>query len=74
MRRFYVDGKLGAYYHALHVLLLLGFMALARIKTVESLRGKAPEEFGKLMGLDRIQEVRCLRKKMDQLTLSNLHN
>ncbi len=61
-------GKLGGYYHALHVLLLLGFMALARIKTVESLRGKAPGEFGKLMGLDRIPEVRCLRKKMDQLS------
>ena len=61
-------GKLGGYYHGLHVLLLLGFMALARIKTSESLRGKAPGEFGKLMGLDRIPEVRCLRKKMDQLS------
>jgi len=61
-------GKLGGYYHALHVLLLLGFMALARIKTIESLRGKAPGELGKLMGLDRIPEVRCLRKKMDQLS------
>jgi len=61
-------GKLGGYYHALHVLLLLAFMALGRIKTVESLRGKAPGEIGKLMGLDRIPEVRCLRKKMDQLS------
>lgn len=61
-------GRLGGYYHGMHVLLLLGFMALARIKTAESLRGKAPGEFGKLMGLDRIPEVRCLRKKMDQLS------
>lgn len=61
-------GKVGGYYHGLHVLLLLGFMALARIKTAESLRGKAPGEFGKLLGLDRIPEVRCLRKKMDQLS------
>jgi transposase len=61
-------GKLGGYYHGLHVLLLLAFMALARIKTAESLRGKAPGEFGKLIGLDRIPEVRCLRKKMDQLS------
>ena len=38
-------GKLGGYYHSLHVLLLLGFMALARIKTAESLRGKSPGEF-----------------------------
>lgn len=61
-------GKLGGYYHGLHVLLLLGFMALARIKTVEKLRGKAQGELGKLMGLDRIPEVRCLRKKMAQLS------
>ena len=61
-------GKLNGYYHALHVLLLLGFMALARIKTVEKLRGKAQGELGKLMGLDRIPEVRCLRKKMAQLS------
>lgn len=61
-------GRLGGYYHGMHVLLLLAFMALARIKTAESLRGKAPGEFGKLMGLDRIPEVRCLRKKMDQLS------
>jgi len=61
-------GRLGGYYHGLHVLLLLGFMTLARIKTAESLRGKAPGEFGKLIGLDRIPEVRCLRKKMDQLS------
>jgi transposase len=61
-------GKLSGYYHAFPVLLLLAFMALARIKTVESLRGKAPGEFGKLLGLDRIPEVRCLRKKMDQLS------
>lgn len=43
-------------------------MALTRIKTVESLRGKAPGELGKLMGLDRIPEVRCLRRKMDELS------
>ncbi len=60
--------KIGGYYHGLHVLLLLGFMALTRIKTVESLRGKAPGELGKLMGLDRIPEVRCLRRKMDELS------
>lgn len=61
-------GKLSGYYHALHVLLLIAFMSLARIKTVESLRGKAPGEFGKLLGLDRIPEVRCLRKKLDELS------
>lgn len=60
--------KIGGYYHGLHVLLLLGFMALVRIRTVESLRGKSPGEFGKLIGLDRIPEVSCLRRKMDELS------
>ena len=40
-------------------------MMLARIRSVEQLRGYAPGEFGKLIGLDRIPEVRCLRSKMD---------
>jgi hypothetical protein len=61
-------GELQGYYRSLHILLLLGFMALCRIKTVEQLRGEAPGEFGKLIGLDRIPEVRCLRKKLDQLS------
>ncbi len=61
-------GRLHGYYSAVQVLLLLAFMALSRIKTVEQLRGKAPGELGKLMGLDRIPEVRCLRAKMKQLS------
>nr|WP_324292548.1 hypothetical protein [uncultured Desulfobacter sp.] len=54
-------GTLKGYYKLYHILLLLAFMALCRIKTVEQIRGYAPGEFGKLMGLDRIPEVRCLR-------------
>jgi hypothetical protein len=61
-------GKLGGYYQKTHILLLLAFMALSRIKTVEKLRGVAQGEMGKLIGLDRIPEVRCLREKMDQLS------
>ena len=61
-------GKVTGYYTVFHVLLLLGFMALCRIKTTEKLRGHAPGEFGKLLGLDRVPEVRCLRQKMDELS------
>lgn len=61
-------GKLKGYYQKAHILLLLAFMALSRIKTVEKLRGVAQGEMGKLIGLDRIPEVRCLREKMDQLS------
>lgn len=61
-------GKVAGYYTIFHVLLLLALMALCRIKTTEKLRGHAPGEFGKLLGLDRIPEVRCLRNKMDELS------
>jgi hypothetical protein len=52
------------FYSLIHIFLLLGFMALARIKTVEQLRFNPPGEFGKLLGLDRIPEVRTLREKI----------
>jgi transposase len=59
---------LSGYYTKLHVILLLAYMALCRIKAVEQLQYETPGELGKLMGLDRIPEVRCLRKKMSQLS------
>ena len=59
---------LSGYYTTLHVMLLLAYMALCRIKAVESLQYEAPGELGKLLGLDRIPEVRCLRKKLSQLS------
>ncbi len=59
---------LSGYYMKLHVILLLAYMALCRIKIVEKLQYEAPGELGKLMGLDRIPEVRCLRKKLAQLS------
>jgi hypothetical protein len=43
-------------------------MALCRIKAVEQLQYETPGELGKLMGLDRIPEVRCLRKKLSELS------
>lgn len=59
---------LSGYYRTLQVILLLTYMALCRIKAVEQLQYDAPGELGKLMGLDRIPEVRCLRKKLSQLS------
>ena len=60
--------SLGGYYTTLQVVTLLASMALCRIKTVEQLQYAAPGELGKLMGLDRVPEVRCLRKKLTQLS------
>ena len=47
--------------------LLLGLMALARIRSLEQPRYQAPGEWGKLLGLDRIPEVRTLRAKLKLL-------
>jgi hypothetical protein len=43
-------------------------MALCRIKTVEQLQYHPPGELGKLLGLDRVPEVRCLRQKLERLS------
>ena len=56
------------YYGLDSLLLVLAFTALARIKSIESLRYSAPGEWGKLVGLDRIPEVCTLRRKIKQLT------
>ena len=58
---------LTGYYTTVQVLLLLGYLALCRIKTVEQLQYEPPGELGKLLGLDRVPEVRCLRQKMAEL-------
>jgi hypothetical protein len=52
------------FYSALHILLILGFMALGRIRRPESLRHLPPGELGKVIGLDRVPEVRTLREKI----------
>jgi hypothetical protein len=59
------------YYTTLQVITLLAYMALCRIKTVEQLQYESPGELGKLMGLDRVPEVRCLRNKLSQLSAGN---
>ena len=52
------------YYGLDSLFLLLAFMALARLPSLESLRYCAPGEWGKLLGLDRVPEVRTLRRKV----------
>lgn len=55
------------YYRLNSILLLLAVMALARLKSVEQLRYVAPGEWGNLLGLDRVPEVRTLRAKLEWL-------
>ncbi len=52
------------FYSLTQIFLLLAFMALNRIKSIERLRYAPPGEYGKLLGLDRIPEVRTLRAKL----------
>lgn len=55
------------YYPLPLLLLLLAVLALARVKSLEQLRYLAPGEWGRLFGLDRIPEVKTLRRKLDEL-------
>jgi Skp family chaperone for outer membrane proteins len=43
-------------------------MYLCRIKNPEQLKSLSPGEFGKLLGVDRIPEAKCLRAKVKQIT------
>jgi len=52
------------YYGLKSIFLLLAFMVLVRLKSMESLRYCAPGEWGKILGLDRVPEVRTLRGKV----------
>jgi len=55
------------YYGLGQVMLTLGLMALARIKNPEQLKQCKPGEIGRIIGLDRIPEVSCIREKMKLL-------
>lgn len=56
------------YYGIASIFLLLAMMGLCRLKHPEALRYCAPGEWGKLLGLDRVPEVRTLRKKLKILS------
>ena len=55
------------FYRLSSVLVLLALMALARIESLEQLRYAAAGEWGNLLGLDRVPEVRTLREKVKLL-------
>ena len=55
------------FYGLSSVFVLLALMALARIGSIEQLRYAAAGEWGNLLGLDRVPEVRTLREKLKLL-------
>src|SRR5438067_2066328 len=52
------------YYPLASIFVALAFLALARVKSLEGLRYEQPGEWGKLLGLDRIPEVKTMRSKI----------
>ena len=64
----YYSGRHSGYYDFDSVILALAFMYLCRIKSVEQLKHFSPGEMGKLLGLDRIPEARCLRGIIKELS------
>jgi hypothetical protein len=59
------------FYQLTSIFILLSFVALARIKNTENIRNYSPGELGKLLGLDRIPEVKTLREKITEISKQN---
>jgi prepilin-type processing-associated H-X9-DG protein len=57
------------YYTLEQLFLIIAFLALCRIRCFERLRYCSPGEWGKVLGLDRIPEVKTLREKVSILSL-----
>jgi len=63
------------YYRIVDIFTSVAFMALSRIDTINQLDSIPAGEWGRLMGLDRIPEKKCLRAKLDELSsLDNEQN
>ncbi len=63
-----IFGDIGpAFYGLRTTILTLLLMALLRIKRPEALKGHAPPDLGRLLGLDRAPEVKTLRRKLSTL-------
>lgn len=59
------------YYDLDFTVLLLGFMFLCRIKKVAQLKRINSSDMGKLLGIDRVPEAKCLYKKISDITSQN---
>lgn len=69
-RRIY--GDLGASFYGLRTILVtLLLMALLRIKAAEGLKEHGAADLGRILGLDRVCEVKTLRRKFAQLAAKN---
>ena len=65
-KSFYSERSRG-YYDFDIIILMVSFMYLCRIKTPEQLKHHSPGELGKLLGLDRVPQAKCLRTILKEL-------
>ena len=66
-RNHYSQRKKG-YYNFNNLLIIIAFIYLCRIKSFEQVKLHSPGEFGKLVGYDRIPEVKTIRRMVGQIT------
>jgi len=67
-----IYGSLGASFYGLRTTLVtLLLMALLRIKRPEGLKEQSATDLGRILGLDRVCEVKTLRRKLDRLAAKN---
>lgn len=59
------------YYSFDSIVLTLAIMALCRIKNPEQLKQCKAGELGRVIGLDRVPEAKCLREKLKQIVDQN---
>ena len=62
------------YYNFDNLLIIIAFIYLCRIKSFEQIKNYSPGEFGKLVGYDRIPEVKKLRGMVAELTSQKCAN
>jgi transposase len=63
-------GSIGPAFYGLRTsIVAMLLMALLRIKRPEALKEHAPDDLGRLLGLDRAPEVKTLRRKLKRLVL-----
>jgi hypothetical protein len=59
------------YYNLKHIFITLAFMTLLRIKSIDAMQYCSPGEIGKALGIDRVPEVKTIRKKLGILAEQN---
>ncbi|MBL0026648.1 MAG: hypothetical protein IPO98_17365 [Saprospiraceae bacterium] len=61
-----------SYYYSLEsIILTLAILALCRVKNIEQIKNVRSGEIGRLIGMDRIPESKCLRDKVHYLAKQN---